>query len=101
MDISVDTGRLGQQAEVLGGQGSAQNGARDELSSAVAAALGSCGTVNDDGLRGALTRLSEAWGFEVAAITSDITTAAGVMNGLAQAYAQLDSAGANALNSGR
>jgi hypothetical protein len=97
MDLNVDTGRLGQEAGTLGGQGSPLAQATDDLSTAVASALDNCGTVNDDGLRGALTRFGEAWGFEVAAIASDIAATSGVMSGLAQAYAQADSQGASAL----
>jgi hypothetical protein len=96
--VAVDTQGLGEEAGTLGGQVSALATARDEVGSAVANALGSCGTVNDDGLRGALSQLSEAWGFEIPAISSDIATAAGLMRGLASAYAQLDSQGAAALN---
>lgn len=98
VNVVVDTQDLGQQARILGGQASALASVQDEVGSAVANALGSCGTVNDDGLRGALTRLGEAWGFEITAISSDITTVAGLMSGLAKAYAQLDSQGAAVLN---
>jgi hypothetical protein len=100
MTISVDTGRLGQEAGTLGSQGSSLEQAREALGSGTAIAIGNCGTVNDDGLKGALQRLSEAWGFEVAAIGNDIVTTSGVMNALAQAYSQLDTQSANAIDSG-
>lgn len=100
MTISVDTGRLGQEAGTLGSQGSSLGQARDALGSGTATAIGSCGTVSDDGLKGALQRLGEAWGFEVAAIGNDIATTAGAMNALAQAYSQLDSQSASAINRG-
>jgi hypothetical protein len=98
--IDVDTGRLGQEAGTLGTQGSPLSAVRDQVSTATATALGSCGSVNDDSLRGALKRLSDAWGYEVAAISNDIATTSGVMTALAQAYGQLDSQGATAINSG-
>jgi hypothetical protein len=101
MTIDVDTGRLGQEAGTLSGQGPPLSHARDELGSAAGTAIGSCGSVNDEGLRSALQRLSEAWGYEVAAIGSDISATSSVMTALAQAYAQLDSQGATAINGGQ
>ncbi len=100
MTIDVDTGRLGQEAGTLGGQGPPLSQARDELASAAGTAIGSCGSVNDEGLRGALQGLSEAWGYEVAAIGSDISVTSSVMTALAQAYAQLDRQGATAISGG-
>jgi hypothetical protein len=98
VNVVVDAQGLGQQAGTLGGQASPLGSAGDEVRSATANALGSCGTVNDDGLRGALTLLSEAWSFEIAAVSSDIGTAASLMSGLARAYAQVDGQGSAALN---
>lgn len=98
MNVVVDTQRLGQEAGTLSGQRPALVSACDQVSGAVANALDSCGTVNDDGLRGALARLNEAWGYEITAISGDIATTAGLMSGLAAAYEQADSQGANSLN---
>jgi hypothetical protein len=101
MTIDVDTGRLGHEAGTLSGQGSPLTQIRDALVSAAGTAIGSCGSVNDEGLRGALQRLSEAWGYEVAAVGSDISATSIVMTALAQAYTQLDSQGAIAINGGQ
>jgi hypothetical protein len=98
--LSVDTGRLGQEAGTLGGQLSSLGQVRGELSSATGTAVNSCGSVTDDGLHGALQNLSEAWGYEIAAIGGDIGSLAQIMNGLAQAYSQLDGRGAAAVNGG-
>jgi hypothetical protein len=98
--LSVDPGRLGQEAGTLGVQVSAMNQARDEVTQGTAAARGSCGSVSDDGLHGALQHLSDAWGYEIAAIGSDLGSLAGLMKGLAQAYAQQDSQGVTQINGG-
>jgi len=98
--LSVDTGRLGQEAGTLGGQTSLLGGASGELATAAATAMGALGSVNDDGLHAALQQLSEAWQYEVAAVSGDLASLSSVMNGLAQAYAQQDSQGATAINGG-
>lgn len=100
MTIDVDTGRLGHEAGTLSGQNSPLTQIRDELRSAAGTAIGSCGSMNDEGLRGALQRLSEAWRYEVAAIGSDISATSSVMSALAQAYAQVDGQGTTAINGG-
>lgn len=99
--LSVDTGRLGQEAGTLGGQAAPLGGASAELVTGAAAAMGALGSVNDDGLHGALQRLSDAWKYEIAAISSDLTSVSAVMNGLARAYAQQDSQGAATISGGR
>jgi hypothetical protein len=98
--LSVDTGRLGQEAGTLGGQSAHLGGAGSELATAAASAMGALGSVNDDGLHSAIQQLSEAWQYEVAAITGDLSSLSAVMNGLAQAYAQQDSQGAATVNGG-
>jgi hypothetical protein len=100
MTIDVDTGRLGQEAGALSTQTAPLSQVRDGLRHATATAMNSCGSVNDEGLHGALQRLGDAWEYEVAAIGSDIGASSSVMNALAQAYAQLDSQGAIAINGG-
>jgi hypothetical protein len=98
--LSADPGRLGQEAGTLGGQLSATDTARDELTQATATAQGSCGSVSDGGLHSALRRLGEAWGYEIAAIGSEMGSIASLMKSLSQAYAQLDSQGATQINGG-
>jgi hypothetical protein len=98
--LGVDTGRLSQEAGTLDGQLSPLSQVRDSVSAGVSVATNSCGSVSDDGLRGALRNLGDAWGYEVAAIGGDLGSLAQVMNGLAQAYAQLDASGATAVNGG-
>jgi hypothetical protein len=98
--LGVDTGRLGQEAGTLGNQVSALSQVPDEVSNASATATNSCGSVDDGGLRGALQNLSAAWGYEVAAIGSDLGSLSSIMSGLAQAYAQLDGQGATAVDGG-
>lgn len=96
--LDVDTGRLGQEAGTLGGQLSSLGEAGNGLTTGTATAMGALGTVNDDGLQGALQRLSAAWGYEIAAISSDVSVVSAVMNDLAQAYAQEDNQGAATIN---
>jgi hypothetical protein len=98
--ISVDPGRLGQEAGTLGSQSPPLAGAGSQLASAAATAAGALGSVSDDGLHAALQRLSQAWQYEVAAISSDLTSVSAVMNGLAQSYAAQDSQGAATINGG-
>jgi hypothetical protein len=98
--LSVDPGRLGQAAGTLGVQAGSANHARDQLTQGAARAQGSCGSVNDNGLHSALARLSDAWGYEIAAVGSDLASMSDLMNGLAQAYAQLDSQGSTQINGG-
>jgi len=100
MTIDVDTGRLGQEAGTLSGQPALLSQVREELGNAASLAMASCGSVSDEGLRGALQMLGTAWGYEVAAIGSDIGATSSVMSALAQAYAQLDSQGAAAIDGG-
>jgi hypothetical protein len=95
--LSVDTGRLSQEAGTLGGQASPIGGASSELTTGTASAMGALGSVNDDGLHSALQRLGEAWGYEIAAIGSDLSSVSAVMNGLAQAYSQWDTQSAAAV----
>ena len=96
--LYVDTGRLGQEAGTLGGQRSSLGDAGSGLTMGAATAMGALGTVNDGGLQAALQRLSDAWAYEVAAISTDISVVSAVMNDLAQAYAQEDSQGAATIN---
>jgi hypothetical protein len=98
--LSVDPERLGQEAETLGGQVSATDTARDELTRATATAQGSCGSVSDGGLHSALRQLDEAWGYEITAIGSDMASVASLMKRLSQAYAKLDGQGAAQINGG-
>ena len=60
--------------------------------------MSALGSVNDDGLHGALQRLGDVWKYEIAAISSDLGSLSAVMNGLAQAYAQGDTQGAAVIN---
>jgi len=96
--LDVDTERLGQEAGTLGGQVSPLGEASSDLTTGTATVMGALGSMNDDGLQGALQRLSDAWAYEVAAISSDVNVVSAVMNDLAQAYAQGDSQGAATIN---
>jgi hypothetical protein len=96
--LSVDAGRLGQEAGTLGSQVSPLGGAASEVTTGTASAMNALGSVNDDGLHSALQQLSGAWSYEITAISSDLSSLSEVMNGLAQAYAQLDSQGASAIS---
>ena len=96
--LDVDTGRLSQEAGTLGGQRSSLSNASSGVTTGAATAMAALGTVNDDGLQSALRRLSDAWGYEIAAISTDVSVVAAVMSYLAQAYAQADGQGAASIN---
>lgn len=97
MEIDVDPGRLSQLAETLGSQGSGLSQAHDELSAASATVEGSCGSINDGGLSGAMQKLNGAWGYDIQAVASDTGVTAGVMATLARLYSEVDDEGAQAL----
>jgi hypothetical protein len=96
-DIQVDEERLGQLAEALSARSASAGAIRDALDSAVAGALGACGTLADGGLRQALQGFKSAWDYDVSAVGVDVRTTAAAMQSLAALYGQADAQGAQAM----